>query len=119
MRLSTKKSTNFIDFISVIRFIKSSICTRYTNNDVINTPDVVVTATRTEMETKVIPNTVEVITQEDIQKLGATDVASALRLADNINITTNGSNRFWQANFYARYGYKSSFNISRWETYSK
>ena len=48
--------------------------------------DVVVTATRTEAEIKTVPNTVEVITAEDIQKLGATDVYSALRLADNIQI---------------------------------
>ena len=48
--------------------------------------DVVVTATRTEAEVKTVPNTVEVITAEDIQKLGATDVYSALRLADNIQI---------------------------------
>lgn len=48
--------------------------------------DVVVTATRTEAEVKTVPNTVEVITAEDIRKLGATDVYSALRLADNIQI---------------------------------
>lgn len=48
--------------------------------------DVVVTATRTEAEIKTVPNTVEVITADDIQKLGATDVYSALRLADNIQI---------------------------------
>ena len=58
-----------------------------TNTDeAVRTPDVVVTATRTEAEVKAVPNTVEVITNEQIQKLGATDVYSALRLADNINI---------------------------------
>ena len=50
------------------------------------TKDVVVTATRTEAEVKTVPQTVEVITAEDIEKLGATDVYSALRLADNIQI---------------------------------
>lgn len=33
-----------------------------------------------------VPNTVEVITADDIEKLGATDVYSALRLADNVQI---------------------------------
>ena len=48
--------------------------------------DVVVTATRTEADVKMEPNTVEVITADDIEKLGATDVYSALRLADNVQI---------------------------------
>lgn len=94
MRLSTKKQQTLLT-LSVLLGLSSPVYAQdIQNNDVINTPDVVVTATRTEMETKVIPNTVEVITQEDIQNLGATDVASALRLADNVNITTNGSTGF-------------------------
>lgn len=56
------------------------------DNSAVTTKDVVVTATRTEADVKMVPNTVEVITAEDIQKLGATDVYSALRLADNIQI---------------------------------
>ena len=44
------------------------------------------TATRTEADVKMVPNTVEVITADDIEKLGATDVYSALRLADNVQI---------------------------------
>lgn len=56
----------------------------------VKTKDVIVTATRTEEEVKNVPNTVEVITQEDIQKLGATDVYSALRLASNVDVTPAG-----------------------------
>lgn len=56
------------------------------DNAVVTTKDVVVTATRTEADVKMVPNTVEVITADDIQKLGATDVYSALRLADNVQI---------------------------------
>lgn len=52
----------------------------------VTTKDVVVTATRTETDVKMVPNTVEVITADDIEKLGATDVYSALRLADNVQI---------------------------------
>lgn len=51
--------------------------------DTVKTPDVVVTATRTAEEVKVVPQTVEVITAEKIEQLGATDVYSALRLASN------------------------------------
>ena len=36
----------------------------------VTTKDVVVTATRTEAEVKTVPQTVEVITAEDIEKLG-------------------------------------------------
>lgn len=54
------------------------------------TPDVVVTATRTQEEVKAVPQTVEVITKEDIEQLGATDVYSALRLAANVDVTSAG-----------------------------
>lgn len=54
------------------------------------TREVIVTATRTEEEVKAVPSAVEVITQEDIQKLGATDVYSALRLASNLDVTSAG-----------------------------
>lgn len=61
----------------------------------VTTKDVVVTATRTEADVKMVPNTVEVITADDIEKLGATDVYSALRLADNVQIM-NTSTGFGQ-----------------------
>lgn len=60
------------------------------NNDV-TTKDVIVTATRTEEEVKNVPNSVQVITADEIQKLGATDVYQALALADNVNITSQGN----------------------------
>lgn len=67
------------------------------------TKDVVVTATRTEAEVKTVPQTVEVITAEDIEKLGATDVYSALRLADNIQIMQY-QHRLRSPHFHARHG---------------
>lgn len=57
----------------------------------IDTHDVMVTATRTEEEVQNIPNTVAVITHDDIIKSGATDVYSALRFADNIYIKDGGT----------------------------
>lgn len=58
-----------------------------TDTAAIQTKDIVVTATRTEEEVKNVPSTVEVITQEDIERNGATDVWSALRLASDVNVT--------------------------------
>lgn len=59
-------------------------------DNTVMTKDVVVTATRTAEEVKVIPQTVEVITSEDIEKLGATDVYQALKLASNVDVSRAG-----------------------------
>ena len=58
------------------------------DGDVVQTKDVIVTATRTAEEVKVVPQSVEVITSEDIEKLGATDVYQALKLASNVDVTS-------------------------------
>lgn len=47
---------------------------------------IIVTATRSPLEEKKVPNAVEVITREKIEDLGATDLLSALRLANNLNL---------------------------------
>lgn len=60
--------------------------TNASTDEAVRTPDVVVTATRTEAEVKAVPNAVEVITSEDIEKLGATDVYQALKLATNVDV---------------------------------
>ncbi len=60
------------------------------DGDVVQTKDVIVTATRTAEEVKVVPQSVEVITSEDIEKLGATDVYQALKLASNVDVTRAG-----------------------------
>ena len=55
----------------------------------------VVTATRTELSRKEVPQSVEVITKEDIQNIGATNVIDALRTATNIEIPEAGKMMFW------------------------
>ena len=50
----------------------------------------VVTATRTELTQKEVPQSVEVITKEDLQDLGAITVQDALRTATNLEITDAG-----------------------------
>ena len=52
--------------------------------------DIVVTASKMEMEIKAEPAAVEVITAEDIRRLGATNVRDALALASNINVSKAG-----------------------------
>lgn len=61
------------------------------SQDTVKTPDVIVTATRTEIETKAVPNAVEVITSEDIEKMGATDIYSALSMATNVDVSSIGA----------------------------
>ena len=56
----------------------------------IQTKDVLVTATKTEAEVKAVPQAVEVITAEDIQRTGANDVLTALSLANNLNLSRAG-----------------------------
>lgn len=47
----------------------------------------VVTATRTELTAKEVPQSVEVITKEEIQNIGATNVKEALKIATNVDVT--------------------------------
>ena len=90
MRFSGKKRTVLLTLSILASLSVPTYAADTTSEGVVQAPDVVVTATRTEEEVKVIPNTVEVITHEDIEKLGATDVYSALSLASNLNITKAG-----------------------------
>lgn len=56
----------------------------------VKTKDVVVTATKTAAEVKAVPQAVEVIDSEDIQRMGANDVLTALSLANNLNLSKAG-----------------------------
>ncbi|MBR2214575.1 MAG: TonB-dependent receptor [Selenomonadaceae bacterium] len=51
------------------------------------TRDIVVTASRTEQEIAETPSAVEVITSEDLERMGANTLTEALRLATDLNIT--------------------------------
>lgn len=56
----------------------------------VQTRDVVVTASRTEQLVKEAPAAVEVITREDLDKMGAENLAQALQLAIGIDASENG-----------------------------
>lgn len=60
----------------------------YAAEEAVDARNVLVTATRTEQEVKETPSAVEVITREDLDTLGATNLLDALRLSTSINITT-------------------------------
>lgn len=57
--------------------------------------EVIVTATRTERSVKDVPSASEVITSEDIQRLGAASVYDALKLSDDVTAfpSSNGFGR--------------------------
>ena len=55
----------------------------------IKTDEVVVTASRTKQEVKESPSSIEVITREDIDKMGAENLAQALQLALGIDTQEN------------------------------
>lgn len=54
--------------------------------DQVEVGEVVVTATRTEQEVKETPAAVQIITREDIDKMGAKNLADALKLATGIDV---------------------------------
>ena len=56
----------------------------------VQTRDVVVTASRTEQLVKEAPAAVEVITREDLDKMGAENLAQAFQLAIGIDVSENG-----------------------------
>lgn len=60
------------------------------NYDEYNGADYVVTATKTQLEKKEVPQSVEVITQEDIKNTAAYNVRDALRFATNIDVQEVG-----------------------------
>ena len=60
------------------------------NYDEYSGADYVVTATKTALEKKEVPQSVEVITEQKIKELGAYSVQDALRLAENIDVQDNG-----------------------------
>ena len=60
------------------------------NLDKYSGEEYVVTATRTELTKEENPRSVEVITKEEIQEIGAVSVRDALRVASNLNIQSDG-----------------------------
>lgn len=77
--------------MSILGCLANPVYAADTNQtDVVKTRDVIVSATRTEQEVKETPASVEVITHEDIETMGAETLAQALKLAVGIDVLENG-----------------------------
>lgn len=88
------KQKSFLLTVSVLLSLSAPVFAAETQaspvDTTVQTKDVVVTATRTAEEVKNVPDAMQIITQEDIQRLGATDIYSALALASNIDVRNHG-----------------------------
>ncbi|WP_455577424.1 TonB-dependent receptor plug domain-containing protein [Anaerosinus sp.] len=71
-------------------YLTSPVSAVQASDEIVQSRDVIVSATRTQQEIKETPASVEVITREDIENLGADSVVSALKLAANVDITKAG-----------------------------
>lgn len=76
--------------LTVLSVFATPVLAAESNDGAVKTKDVVVTATKTATEIKAIPQAVEVITSEDIERMGANDVVTALSLANNLNLSNAG-----------------------------
>ena len=76
--------------LAIFSALTASAFAADTDDSTVRTKDIIVTATKTEAEVKAVPQAVEVITSEDMARLGANDVLTALSLADNLNISKAG-----------------------------
>lgn len=82
--VNRKKSLTLLG-MSVLTALAMPVCAA---EETANTRDVLVTATRTEQEVKETPSAVEIITREDLDKIGAHNLADALKMATSINVGT-------------------------------
>ena len=90
MRKMRKKRLAFLTACVVSAVGHMAFAAEADNYDEYSGADYVVTATKTQLEKKEVPQSVEVITEQKIKELGAYSVQDALRLANNIDVQDNG-----------------------------
>lgn len=90
MRKSNKKKIALLTACVVSAVANMCFAAEADNYDEYSGADYVVTATKTQLEKKEVPQSVEVITEQKIKELGAYSVQDALRLANNIDVQDNG-----------------------------
>ena len=90
MRKMSKKRLAFLTACVVSAVGHMAFAAEADNYDEYSGADYVVTATKTQLEKKEVPQSVEVITEQKIKELGAYSVQDALRLANNIDVQDNG-----------------------------
>lgn len=90
MRILNKKKIALLTACVVSAVGHMAFAAEADNYDEYSGADYVVTATKTQLEKKEVPQSVEVITEQKIKELGAYSVQDALRLANNIDVQDNG-----------------------------
>ncbi len=88
-----KNHISKVQVLAISTFAFSVFCTNIaaaSEPEEFNLDTVLVTATRTPMTEKKIPQAVQVITAKDIENLGAANVTDALQLAANVNLSKAG-----------------------------
>ena len=90
MRNSNKKKIALLTACVVSAVANMGFAAEADNYDEYSGADYVVTATRTLLEKKEIPQSVEVITKEEIQNVGAISVRDVLKTATNLVILDGG-----------------------------
>lgn len=88
-----KNHISKVQVLAISAFAFSMFCTDIaaaSEPEEFNLDTVLVTATRTPMTEKQIPQAVQVITAKDIENLGAANVTDALQLAANVNLSKAG-----------------------------
>jgi len=87
-KMGTKKSTYF----TVLALLLTMPAVQaQAGTEEFDLPEVVVTATKTEMNVKDVPSAVQVITKEDIEARGARTLKDVLRFATGVNIMRSGT----------------------------
>lgn len=89
-RLTGREKTAILTLAIVSYLSLPAFAAADAESEAIKTRDVVVSATRTEREIKETPASVEVITREDIETMGADNVMTALKLATSLNLSKAG-----------------------------
>ena len=90
MKKLNKKRAAFLTACVVSAVANMGFAAEAEDMDVYEGADYVVTATKTQIEKKEVPQSVEVITREEIQNMGAITMQDALRTATNFEISDAG-----------------------------
>lgn len=94
MRIRRRKKKNAALELAAMLLFVAPVCSgsiaAAAEEEPLRSRDVIVTAARTAEEIKAEPQAAEVVTAEDIKRLGADNVTGALRLAFGVNLSKSG-----------------------------
>lgn len=90
MKILSKKKAALLTLCVCSAIANSGFAAETGDLDIYGGDEFVVTATRTPLEKKEVPNAVEVIKQEDLKEMGAYNVQDALKYATGIDVQSIG-----------------------------